>query len=73
MALVLELLQVLGASAVAGTVNAARAKWQWHPQTRNIVVTRESAAVINAVALRLLLDAGLNRNTERVSLEAQTQ
>jgi len=70
LSLVLKLLQGLHTSTVASTVNAAGAKWQWHPQARNVIVTRESTAVVDAAALRLLLDTSLDRNTQGISLEA---
>lgn len=67
------MLQVLGTSAVAGTVDAASAERKRHPQARNIIVARESAAVVNAATLRLLLDASLHRDAQSVTLEAQAE
>jgi len=73
LASVLELLQGLGASTVALAVDAASAEWEWHAQARNVVVARESTAVVQAEALRLLLHAGLHGDAKVVALVAQAQ
>lgn len=73
LALVLQLLQSLGTGTVAGTVDAASAEWQRHPQARNVIVAREGAAVVNAATLRLLLNASLHRDAKSVTLEAQAK
>lgn len=73
LALILDGLQVLAASAVALTIDTADAERHRHPQARNIVIARESTAVVEAAALRLLLHAGLNGTTQGITLVAQTQ